>query len=300
MIRPVAFTFNVQTASNNSFQIPNLANSQTQTLALQEFDEFVKKLTEVGVNITVIDDTLEPHTPDSIFPNNWISFHNNGLIAVYPMFAPNRRFERRFDVLDKLGDLFNLDEIQDYTASEKNNQFLEGTGSMVLDRENKICYACLSPRTEKSLLEKFCNDFGYHLVHFTANDANGNAIYHTNVEMSITSNFMIICKECIPNKAELAAILASTKKQVIEISLAQLNQFAGNVLEVLGTGNKKYLVMSEQAFKAYNQDQIAEIEKYNEILHAPLYNIESNGGGSARCMMAEIFLTPKAKPAEDK
>jgi hypothetical protein len=300
MIRPVAFTFNVQTASNNSFQIPNLANSQTQTLALQEFDEFVKKLTEVGVNITVIDDTLEPHTPDSIFPNNWISFHNNGLIAVYPMFAPNRRFERRFDVLDKLGDLFNLDEIQDYTASEKDSQFLEGTGSMVLDRENKICYACLSPRTDKSLLERFCNDFGYHLVHFTANDANGNAIYHTNVVMSITSNFMIICTECIPNRAELAVILASTKKQVIEISLAQLNQFAGNVLEVLGTGNKKYLVMSEQAFKAYNQDQIAEIEKYNEILHAPLYNIESNGGGSARCMMAEIFLTPKAKPAESK
>ena len=300
MIRPVAFTFNVQTASNNSFQIPNLANSQTQTLALQEFDEFVKKLTNVGVNITVIDDTLEPHTPDSIFPNNWISFHNNGLIAVYPMFAPNRRSERRFDVLDKLGDLFNLDEIQDYTASEKDNQFLEGTGSMVLDRENKICYACLSPRTDKSLLERFCNDFGYRLVDFIANDANGNAIYHTNVVMSVTSNFMIICTECIPNKAELAAILASTKKQVIEISLAQLNQFAGNVLEVLGTSNKKYLVMSEQAFKAYNQDQIDEIEKYNEILHAPLYNIESNGGGSARCMMAEIFLTPKAKSAESK
>jgi hypothetical protein len=300
MIRPVAFTFNVQTASNNSFQIPNLANSQTQTLALQEFDEFVKKLTEVGVNITVIDDTLEPHTPDSIFPNNWISFHNNGLIAVYPMFAPNRRSERRFDVLDKLGDLFNLDEIQDYTASEKDSQFLEGTGSMVLDRENKICYACLSPRTDRSLLERFCNDFGYRLVHFTANDENGNAIYHTNVVMSITSNFMIICTECIPNKAEVAAILASTKKQVIEISLAQLNQFAGNVLEVLGTDNKKYLVMSEQAYKAYNKNQIAEIEKHNEILHAPLYNIESNGGGSARCMMAEIFLTPKAKPAESK
>jgi hypothetical protein len=300
MIRPVAFTFNAQTASNNSFQNPNVANSQTQTLALQEFDEFVKKLTDVGVNVTVINDTLEPHTPDSIFPNNWISFHNNGLIAVYPMFASNRRAERRFDVLDKLGDLYNLDEIQDYTASEKDNQFLEGTGSMVLDRENKICYACLSPRTDKSLLERFCNDFGYSLVHFIAYDANGNAIYHTNVVMSVTSNFMIICTECIPNKAEVAAILASTKKQVIEISLAQLNQFAGNVLEVLGAVNKKYLVMSEQAFKAYNQDQIAEIEKYNEILHAPLYNIESNGGGSARCMMAEIFLTPKAKSAESK
>lgn len=300
MIRPVAFTFNLQTASNNSFQNPNVANSQTQTLALQEFDNFVQKLTEVGVNVTVINDTLEPHTPDSIFPNNWISFHNNGLIAVYPMFAPNRRAERRFDVLDKLGDLFTLDEIQDYTASEKDNQFLEGTGSMVLDRENKICYACLSPRTDKSLLKKFCADFGYQLVDFIANDANGNAIYHTNVVMSVTSNFMIICTECIPNKAEVAAILASTKKQVIEISLAQLNQFAGNVLEVLGTDNKKYLVMSEQAFKAYTSSQIAEIEKHNTILQVPLYTIESNGGGSARCMMAEIFLTPKAKSVEGK
>ncbi len=300
MIRPVAFTFNAQTAGNNSFQNPNVANSQTQTLALQEFDNFVQKLTDVGVNVTVINDTLEPHTPDSIFPNNWISFHNNGLIAVYPMYAQNRRAERRFDVLDKLGDLFTLDEIQDYTASEKDNQFLEGTGSMVLDRENKICYACLSPRTDKSLLERFCTDFGFQLIDFIANDANGNAIYHTNVVMSVTSNFMIICTECIPNKAEVAAILASTKKQIIEISLAQLNQFGGNVLEVLGTDNKKYLVMSEQAFKAYNQKQIAEIEKHNTILQAPLYTIESNGGGSARCMMAEIFLTPKAKPAEAK
>ncbi len=300
MIRPVAFTFNTQTAANNSFQNPNVANSETQTLALQEFDEFVKKLTDVGVNVTVINDTLEPHTPDSIFPNNWISFHKNGLTAVYPMFALNRRAERRFDVLDKLGDLFTLDEIQDYTSSEKDNQFLEGTGSMVLDRENKICYACLSPRTEKSLLEKFCTDFSYKLVDFIANDAKGNAIYHTNVVMSITSNFMIVCTECIPNKAEIAAIFESTTKQVIEISLAQLNQFAGNVLEVLGAGNKKYLVMSEQAFKAYHQNQIVEIEKNNEILQAPLYTIESNGGVSARCMMAEIFLTPKAKPAEGK
>lgn len=300
MIRPVAFTFNAQTAVNNLFQNTNIPNSQTQTLALQEFDNFVQKLTQAGVNVTVINDTLEPHTPDSIFPNNWISFHNNGLIAVYPMFAPNRRAERRFDVLDKLGDLFTLDEIQDYTASEKDNQFLEGTGSMVLDRENKICYACLSPRTDKSLLERFCADFGYQLVDFIANHANGNAIYHTNVVMSVTSNLMIICTECIPNKAEVAAILATTKKQIIEISLAQLNQFAGNVLEVLGTDSKKYLVMSEQAFKAYNQNQIAEIEKHHAILHAPLYTIESNGGGSARCMMAEIFLTPKAKPAEGK
>jgi len=294
MIRPIAFTFNNQTAGSNSFQNPNVANSQTQALALQEFDFFVQQLTIAGVNVTVINDTLAPHTPDSIFPNNWISFHSNGLIAVYPMFALNRRAERRFDVLDKLGDLFTLNEIEDYTTSEKNNLFLEGTGSMVLDRENKICYACLSPRTDKGLLEKFCHDFKYQLVDFIANDTNGNAIYHTNVVMSITTHFMIICSECIDNKKEVEKILASTKKEIIHISLAQLNQFAGNVLEVLGTDNKKYLVMSEQALKAFLQDQIAEIEKYNTILHVPLYTIESNGGGSARCMLAEIFLTPKA------
>ncbi len=295
MIRPIAFTFNTQTAASNSFQKSNGITSETQNLALAEFDLLVKKLTEAGVNVTIIEDTLEPHKPDSIFPNNWISFHENGLIAVYPMQAPNRRLERRFDILDKLGEIFELNEIQDYTAAEKENQFLEGTGSMVLDRENKICYACLSPRTDLSLLEKFCADFKYKLIHFVANDVLGNAIYHTNVVMSVTSDLIIICTECIPNKKELEQILASTNKQIIEISLEQLNEFAGNVLEVLGADNKKYLVMSEQAFKAFTPTQIQAIEKYCNILYAPLYTIETNGGGSARCMMAEVFLKEKVK-----
>lgn len=295
MIRPVAFTFNAQTAASNSFQKQEEANSETQNLALIEFDSLVNKLNHVGVNVIVINDTNEPHKPDSIFPNNWISFHQNGEIAVYPMQAPNRRLERRFDILDQLGDTFVLNEIYDFTASENENKFLEGTGSMVLDRENKICYACLSPRTDLSLLEKFCTKFNYQLIHFIANDILGNAIYHTNVVMSVTSDFMIICKECIPNKVEIANILSSTNKQIIEISLAQLNQFAGNVLEVLGTDNKKYLVMSEQAFKAYTPAQIQAFEKHYIILHSPLYAIETNGGGSARCMMAEVFLKLKYK-----
>jgi hypothetical protein len=295
MIRPVAFTFNDQTAASNSFQKQDEANIETQNLALLEFDSLVNKLKQVGVNVIVINDTIEPHKPDSIFPNNWISFHPNGEIAVYPMQAPNRRLERRFDILDQLGDAFELNEIHDFTASENENKFLEGTGSMVLDRKNKICYACISPRTDLSLLEIFCNKFNYQLIHFTANDILGNAIYHTNVVMSLTSNLMIICKECIPNKEELAIILASTNKQIVEISLAQLNQFAGNVLEVLGTDNKKHLVMSEQAFKAFTIAQIQTVEKYCSIIHSPLYTIEANGGGSARCMMAEVFLKVKDK-----
>ncbi len=295
MIRPVAFTFNAQTAASNSFQKQDEANSETQNLALIEFDSLVNKLKYVGVNVTVINDTIEPHKPDSIFPNNWISFHQNGEIAVYPMQAPNRRLERRFDILDQLGDTFELNEIQDFTASENENKFLEGTGSMVLDRENKICYACLSPRTDFILLEKFCTIFNYQLIHFIAKDIFGNAIYHTNVVMSVTSDFIIICKECIPSKVELTQILASTNKQIIEISLAQLNQFAGNVLEVLGTDNKKYLVMSEQAFKAFSPVQIQSIENFCTIIYSPLYTIETNGGGSARCMMAEVFLKVKEK-----
>jgi hypothetical protein len=293
MIRPVAFTFNDQTATSNSFQKQEEANSETQNLALIEFDTLVNKLMNVGVSVTVINDTIEPHKPDSIFPNNWISFHPKGEIAVYPMMAPNRRLERRFDILDHLGNTFELNEIHDFTASENENKFLEGTGSMVLDRENKICYACISPRTDLSLLEKFCAKLNYQLIHFIANDILGNAIYHTNVVMSVTSNFIIICSECIYNKVELTQILTSTNKQIIEISLAQMNQFAGNVLEVLGTGTKKYLVMSEQAFKAFTPAQIQTIEKYCSILHSPLYTIESNGGGSARCMMAEVFLKLK-------
>jgi len=295
MIRPVAFTFNAQTAASNSFQKQDEANSETQNLALIEFDFLVNKLKLVGVNVTVINDTMEPHKPDSIFPNNWISFHQNAEIDVYPMQAPNRRLERRFDILDQLGDTFELNEIHDFTASENENKFLEGTGSMVLDRENKICYACLSPRTDLILLEKFCTIFNYQLIHFIANDIFGNAIYHTNVVMSVTSDFIIICKECIPSKVELTQILSSTNKQIIEISLAQLNQFAGNVLEVMGTDNKKYLVMSEQAFKAFSPVQIQSIENFCTIIYSPLYTIETNGGGSARCMMAEVFLKVKEK-----
>jgi hypothetical protein len=293
MIRPVAFTFNAQTAASNSFQKKEKANSETQNLALIEFESLVNKLTNIGVNVTVINDTIEPHKPDSIFPNNWISFHPKDEIAVYPMQAPNRRLERRFDILDQLGNAYELNEIHDFTAYENENKFLEGTGSMVLDRENKICYACLSPRTDLSLLEKFCTKLNYQLIHFIANDIWGNAIYHSNVVMSVTSNFIIICSECIPNKVELTKILASTNKQIIEISLTQMNQFAANVLEVLGNNNKKYLVMSEQAFKAFTPTQIQAIEKHCIILFSPLYTIETNAGGSARCMMAEVFLNIK-------
>lgn len=293
MIRPVAFTFNTQTAISNSFQKAN-NDVNTQQNALIEFDEFVNKLREVGVTVHVIDDTLEPHTPDSIFPNNWISFHENNWIGVYPMQAENRRTERRADILETLSKSFLLEEIIDYTASEKENRFLEGTGSMVLDRDNKICYACISPRTDMDLLQQFCADFKYKLIYFTALDASQRPIYHTNVVMSVTTDFFIVCWESIPDEMERNKIKESTTKQIIEISLNQLNQFAGNVLEVLGTENKKYLVMSEQAYMALTPGQIETIKSHCDILYTPLYTIENNGGGSARCMMAEIFLEKRA------
>ncbi|MES2381616.1 MAG: arginine deiminase-related protein [Bacteroidota bacterium] len=297
MIRPVAFTFNTQTATSNSFQKAN-NTLNTQQNALNEFDAFVNKLTEAGVKVHVIEDTLEPHTPDSIFPNNWISFHENNWIGVYPMQAENRRTERRADILETLSKDFLLEEIVDYTDSEKEDKFLEGTGSMVLDRDHQICYACISPRTHIDLLQQFCAAFNYQLVHFVALDADKKPIYHTNVVMSVTTDFLIVCWECIPSETERNKIKQSTTKQIIEINLAQLNQFAGNVLEVLGAENKKYLVMSEQAYKALTPSQIEMIESLCSILYTPLYTIENNGGGSARCMMAEIFL--KERTAKEK
>ncbi len=297
MIRPVAFTFNTQTATSNSFQKVN-DTINTQQNALSEFDAFVKKLREVGVTVHIIEDTLEPHTPDSIFPNNWISFHENNWIGVYPMQAENRRTERRADILETLSKSFLLEEIIDYTDSEKENKFLEGTGSMVLDRDNKICYACISPRTDMYLLQQFCADFKYKLIYFMALDASQKPIYHTNVVMSVTTDFLIVCWECIPDEMERNKIKQSTTKQIIEISLTQLNQFAGNVLEVLGIENKKYLVMSEQAYRALTPGQVEIIKSHCDILYTPLYTIENNGGGSARCMMAEIFL--KERTAKGK
>tara|TARA_B100000902_G_scaffold398892_1_gene467404 strand:- start:4890 stop:5858 length:969 start_codon:yes stop_codon:yes gene_type:complete len=297
MIRPVSFKYNKETSVNNYYQKTlDLDDNQIQSKALIEFDNFVNKLRNVGVNVFVFHDSLHPHTPDSIFPNNWVSFHDNGTVGLYPMYAVNRRNERRSDILDLLTSKYNfsINRIEDFTSFEKDHQFLEGTGSMVLDRENKISYVALSKRSDKSIVEKFCQTFGFSSVIFKAYQNIENKrleIYHTNVMMCIAENFAVICLDAIDDKLEKQNVIDSLKqtgKDIIEISEQQKEFFAGNMLQVIG--DKKYLVMSTTAYNSLNFDQIKKINYYCAILHSSLKIIESCGGGSARCMMAEIFL----------
>lgn len=292
MIRPVNFKFNEQTAGNNKFQQAS-EQSELQQEALIEFDGFVKILRKNGVDVTVIDDTLNPATPDSIFPNNWISFHDDGSVFLYPMFSENRRWERRQDIIDTISQKFQVNHLTDLSFFEQQFAFLEGTGSMVLDRENKIAYACLSVRTDQSVLDNFCMLSGYRPISFQAIDQTRFPIYHTNVMMCIGDQFAVICLESISNLKERENVnksLIESGKEVLEINFAQMNHFAGNMLQVKNDKNESLLVMSEQAFKSLNESQINTLEKYAKIIHAPLYRIEQNGGGSARCMLAEVHL----------
>ena len=301
MIEPVDFRFNTQTAVNNYFQTKPEDDSAAQEKALKEFRGMVAKLREHGVNVIVLQDTLKPHTPDSIFPNNWISFHENKMIALYPMFAKNRRVERREDdvlaLLEEKG--FVAEEIMDYSSAEEDNVFLEGTGSIILDRVNKIAYACVSPRTDEELFYEFCEDFEYEPVLFEANhtvDNERKQIYHTNVMMCVGDEYAVIALSTIDDKTEKEFVinkLKSSGKEIIDITEEQMHQFAGNMLQVGGIGNSKYLVMSENAYNSLTQKQIDQIEKFNPIIKVDIDTIETLGGGSARCMMAEVFL-PKA------
>lgn len=302
MIRPVAFRMNEQTSVNNYYQkvLDNLSPETVNAKAQDEFDAFVKKLRMVGVDVTVVEDSENPDTPDSIFPNNWISFHESGDVALYPMFAENRRKERREDVLDILEEKgFEIKEIMDYTSAEEDNYFLEGTGSIVLDRENDKAYCALSPRADEELFIEFCEDFEYTPVIFEAfQTVNGERklIYHTNVMMCIGDTFAIICADCIDDKKERKMVLDSLRgdeKEVILINEDQVNNFAGNMLEVKGSDDRRYLVMSASAHKSLTKKQVAQIEEHVTILSSSLDTIEACGGGSARCMMAEVFL-PKA------
>lgn len=302
MIRPVNFRMNEETAVNNYFQKSIEEENEAITIKAQkEFDTFVSKLRKVGVEVIVVDDIKENDTPDSIFPNNWVSFHENGNIGLYPMFAENRRRERREDILASLEEKgFTINNILDYTAGEDENVFLEGTGSLLLDRANEKAYCALSERANEDLFIEFCEDFEYMPVVFTANQTvNGErkAIYHTNVMMCLAENFAVICLDTIDDKKERKKLIASLKedgKEIISITEAQMHQFAGNMLQVKGAFDKKYLVMSASAHKSLNAKQIDAIEKHCEILSSDLETIETLGGGSARCMMAEVFL-PKAK-----
>lgn len=292
MIRPVDFKFNEQTAENNKFQ-QSSAQQGVQNLALNEFDHFVEVLRKNEVNVTVINDTLKPETPDSIFPNNWVSFHEDGNVILYPMFSENRRAERRNDIIEKLKADFTVKKIIDLSPFEKQNKFLEGTGSMVLDRENKIAYACLSLRTDKTVIKEFCKDAGYTAITFNSVDEGNFPIYHTNVMMCVGDKFAVICTESIPDEQELEKVLQSfkkSKKEVVEISFKQMNRFAGNMLQVANAHQESLLVMSEQAYLSLKKEQIDILQKYCKIVYAPLYTIEKNGGGSARCMLAEVHL----------
>jgi hypothetical protein len=303
MIRPINFRMNEQTAVNNYYQ-QELINTLPATInakAQKEFDDFVIKLQDKGVHVVVINDTETPSTPDSIFPNNWVSFHENGDVGLYPMFAENRRLERREDVLDTLEkNDFNIENIVDYTEAEEEGFFLEGTGSMILDRENSKAYCALSPRADEELFIEFCEDFEYTPVIFTSNQTVNNqreAIYHTNVMMCVAEQFAIICLASIDDKKERKNIvkhLKESRKEVIDITEQQVNAFAGNMLQVIGKNNQLFLVMSSSAYHSLRKDQLQKIEKHNSIIHSSLETIETCGGGSARCMMAEVFL-PKNK-----
>ena len=297
MIRPVAFRMNEQTAVNNFFQEDiALKNAEINTKAQEEFDAFVQKLRAVGVNVIVENDDLRMDTPDSIFPNNWISFHENGDIGLYPMFAENRRRERREEVLIRLeNEGFIINNVYDYTPAEDEGIFLEGTGSLLLDRVNHKAYCALSARADEELLIEFCEDFEYLPVIFTANqtvDGKRLPIYHTNVMMCLAEKFCVICLDTIDDAAEKKNVVQHLKKdgkEIIKISEAQMHHFAGNMLQLQGK-DKKYLVMSAAAHKSLNKEQVAAIEKHCEILSSDLTTIETCGGGSARCMMAEVFL----------
>ena len=291
MIRPVHFAFNTETAVNNSFQADE-ADENVQEKAQKEFDAFVQLLQSNGIDVLVINDTPEPYTPDSIFPNNWISLHEDGTMLLYPMFAPNRRKERKPSVIQMLAGQFVVYRSIDLSKYENEEQYLEGTGSLVLDRDQKIAYACLSPRTHIKVLEDFCKKMDYRPVLFNAVDS-GQAIYHTNVMMCVADRYVVICLDCIPDPAEKEQVIKSIQqsgKELIEITVAQMNRFAGNMLQVENNRREKILVMSGQAYHSLTPEQVKKLEEFNKIIHSPLDTIEANGGGSARCMMAEIFL----------
>ncbi len=299
MIRPAGFKLNEQTAVNNYYQeeIEGVSDRKAHEKAIEEFDNFVTKLRENGIHVTVVQDTNHRETPDSIFPNNWVTFHHDGTVALYPMFAENRRDERRKDILDILaGEGFKVTRIKDFSNNEQEDKFLEGTGSMILDRDNHLVYAALSDRTNKEVLLDFCSEFSYRPIIFHAyQSVEGQRlpIYHTNVMMGLTENLAIICLECVDDDSERDALISSFKetgKVIVAITEQQVAGFAGNMLSVKNNKGDKILIMSQSAHQSLDQVQIEQIEKYYKILSSPLNTIETLGGGSARCMMAEVFL----------
>lgn len=291
MIQPISFGFNEETALNNYFQQKkNIEDPQAK--ALSEFNAFVDVLKAHQIDVTVIPDTPEPKTPDSIFPNNWISFHEGGKIVLYPMFAKNRRKERKKSVIDRVCKKFDIHDQIDLTHFEKVGRYMEGTGSMVLDRNNKIAYAGISERTDPEILNAFCNEFGYTPILFNATDRNGKLIYHTNVMMCMADDYVVVCMDSVNNAAEKKLLKDSfsiTKKEIVEIDFDQMDHFCGNMLQVNNMNGEKFLVMSSQAYNHLTKEQIIKLTTFNPIIHSSIDTIETLGGGSARCMMAEVY-----------
>jgi hypothetical protein len=298
MVRPANFGFNEETAASNAFQSNDTSRSlfQIHVAAITEFDAFVSKLQEKGINVTVAHDSQTPIKPDAIFPNNWVSFHEDGSVITYPMYAPVRRLERSEDILFKISTLFHIENRFNLETAEAENLFLEGTGSMIFDRPNQLVYACISPRTDETILDRFCDITGFDKVVFTAVDANGQQIYHTNVMMALGETFVVICMDTITDADERIVVeqsIVDTDKELIDITLEQMGQFAGNMLQVKNDIGDTYLVMSQTAYNSLTISQLSKIEAHTNILTIAIPTIEKYGGGSVRCMMAEMFLKPK-------
>ncbi|MGB3591270.1 MAG: arginine deiminase-related protein [Nonlabens sp.] len=300
MVRPTRFRMNEQTAVNNYYQDRNAAIADQNRKAQEEFDAFAKALQTKKINVIIVEDDDQHDTPDSIFPNNWISTHQNGDVVLYPMFAENRRVERRPEVLETIETAgFHIENVVDYTSAEDENLFLEGTGSLLLDRTNEIAYCSLSPRAAEELLIEFCEDLEFTPVVFTSYQTVEDKrlpIYHTNVMMALGEQYAVICLDCIDDKKERKNVLKSLQqsgKEVITITEDQVKRFAGNMMQVQSTEGIKFLVMSDQAYRSLDDHQIKKLTAYNEILHPDIKTIELLGGGSVRCMMAEVFLPSK-------
>ena len=298
MVRPANFGFNTETALNNAFQVndTSLTVAQIQQKAVAEFDNFVAILRGRAVNVLVANDSAIPVKTDAVFPNNWITSHGDGTLVLYPMNAVSRRAERADEVIKLIETQFSVKKRLHLEHYEEVDTFLEGTGSMILDRKNEMCYACLSPRTDLSLLDEWCDIMDYKRVVFRAVDGNGQDIYHTNVMMALGETFVVICLDTVQNQAEKINLIKhfeQTKKEIIEISLAQMMSFAGNMLQVRNDFGETFLVMSKQAYDSLDATQITHIQRHTEILSADIKTIETYGGGSARCMLAELFFEKK-------
>lgn len=297
MVRPAAFAYNAQTADSNAFQTEAGSNATyIQEKAVQEFDRAVECLKEAGIHVLLAEDSDHPIKPDALFPNNWVSFHEDGTVCLYPMLAPNRRWERRQEILDEVFKIFEVRHQKDLSPNEKQGQFLEGTGSIVFDHLHQKAYAALSSRTDKQLFDQFCSDLGYTPLSFHTKNEKGEPIYHTNVLLHIGEHFAVVCLDCIPDPNERALLrtnLTQGNRKIIELSLVQMHHFCGNVLELRRENKSNVLALSKTAFEHFSKKQKARIHKHCELLPIDVSTIECIGGGSIRCMMAEIFLPRK-------